>query len=814
MLAKSGLYLINKDGRYHLMFGGEDVGSFRVRKNKLGVIIDGGKLSIDGVNFASSMLAHPSVVDVDGSVYFGETPLVVNGKCINITAEDYSDLIGGNAVAGYAKYNLSNIYNIVDDVATADEITYTVEDGVITFDTAVIANRSDGMVYGNISGVMANNVEDMSSTVDNIDAPFVSVRYFEQVVIEGEHIDLTYHVDTQDMFKTNYDIVGNTFTVEVETASGSVVKRTTYAGVFTISTPSFSVPGETWFSIRCVDSRGVSSVVQYFDVLVKTQAQMENNFYKMSAENLEEYGIIPNDTNVDTAHANKAALSSFFESVKEDGYNGVEMYNNKGDNNGDGTIYWIDYHDVFGSSRFFLCEISSNVILSVTELTLQQVIDGGYDTVRITNIPKVGDSYETSSTRKVFVNNTASSGGDIVFPSHFTVDLNGSTIAATPSDDLSDGCLVRFKKTNVDTHIVNGKIRGNYQGYNFDAAAKKIGHDNPSEYLHVVGTVAARFCSFERLDISNSVGYDCQTLSKYATNYLVPTFSVGGIKPQTGEVDSSKTDMVVSNVMNIDSHYMSLGEVALSKFGKAGYWGNSRMYFMSFYDNSCTHVKTVKSKMFYAVKIPFGATKVRVSGYGTLAQWNVANGIGPFVMLHERTKGIKIRDCHWHDTRTAVIGGGEVSGKSYENCTFLNVAAQSDKYKITQILGDMEDSWQWTRFYQIKNCKYLGGVNNTLKIMYCNTLDFEGNEGIHVWQIGGLEDGFFYNNRRIWLEMDRNWRCYHPHVLYDGNQLTALTIGDNNLELPLVMSNTDIRDKSYYAKLVIKNGTNGDVQFD
>ena len=396
MLAKSGLYLINKDGRYHLMFGGEDVGSFRVRENKLGVIIDGGKLSIDGVNFASSMLAHPSVVDVDGSVYFGETPLVVNGKCINITAEDYSDLIGGNAVAGYAKYNLSNIYNIVDDVATADEITYTVEDGVITFDTAVTANRSDGMVYGNISGVMADNVEDMSSTVDNIDAPFVSVRYFEQVVIEGEHIDLTYHVDTQDMFKTNYDIVGNTFTVEVETASGSVVKRTTYAGVFTISTPSFSVPGETWFSIRCVDSRGVSSAVQYFDVLVKTQAQMERNFYEMSQSDLQDFQIIPNNTDVLIANDNKSALSAFFAKVKEDGYNGVLMYNNQNDNNGEGTIYWIDYHDVIGVSRFFLCEVSADTIRSVSELTLQQVVDAGYNTVSIKNEPEVGDTYNTS----------------------------------------------------------------------------------------------------------------------------------------------------------------------------------------------------------------------------------------------------------------------------------------------------------------------------------------------------------------------------------------------------------------------------------
>lgn len=417
-------------------------------------------------------------------------------------------------------------------------------------------------------------------------------------------------------------------------------------------------------------------------------------------------------------------------------------------------------------------------------------------------------------------NMTTVNGGDnIVFPNSFTVDLNGSTFRLTQCTDLSKAYFIDLYG-NFDTHIINGTIKGNYDS--FDFAATKTNINKSTEWLSVISCRGSRFCSFENLDISEAVGYDGGTSSIDAGNYLTPTFSVGGINPQTGEVDSTKNNMVVSSIMTINSTYLNLGEVALSKFGQAGYWaGDKREYFMSFYDSSNVHIKTIKSKMYYEVKIPTGASKVRVSGYGTTTQWQVNSGNGPFVMLHRRSKNIVFKNCHWHDTRTAAITPVKVKGLSYENCIFEDIGLEHGTYQVTAMLGDFEDGWQWLCDVNFNGCQCI--VNdgkegsNSIKIMYCNNFDFENNSGIHIWvEEGGLESGFEQNNTFPSMRIERGYRSYHPNVVYDSNVIGTLTAVDNGNYVvePLTMTNTTITNYCSYSRLHLKNSKNGTLKFD
>lgn len=757
-MANFGLYTIDSDDSFTLMFNGRRITTISSIVNKAGVTVDGNKMKFHGVDIAASAMQHPYVYPKDDNLYFGEVPLLPSGECINITKDDYNSLISGEIIDGYTRYSQQAIYNIVADVSNAPTIHYTVDNGVITFDNGTESRISSDMIYNSVGGELPHNNEDFTATVDNIDFPFLCLKHFDPIIPVGGHIDFTYHVDTRDMARLNYDTIDRTFTVVVETEGGSVAKKTTYAGVFTFSTPTFNTAGETWFSVRCIDSRGVSSATQYFDILVRNAVQY--NTYNMVAADLqpftyngETYQIVPNDNTVSTALANKAALSAFFAKVKDGGYNRVVMLNN---------IYWVDYHN-------------KNMA------------------------PRLG-------------------GDNIVFPNNFTIDLNGSTIRVTQCTDLSEAELIDLRK-NVDTHIVNGSIKGNYEGFDFASTAANIGLS--TEWLHVVDSHGSRFCSFENLDISNAVGYDSAIEAINAGSYLIPAFSVGGINPQTGELDSTKDSMVVSNLMTINNAYLNLGELALGKFGQMGYWaGDKREYFMSFYDESNAHIKTIKSKMYYEVKIPVGAKKVRVSGYGTTTQWQVNAGNGPYVMLHERSKNIEFKNCHWHDTRTAAIAPIKVKGLSYKDCVFEDIGLEHGTYQVTALLGDFEDGWQWVCDVYINGCKCIvnDGKNgsNALKIKYCNNFDFEGNQGIHIWvEAGGLESGFEKNNTFPSMRLERGYRSYHPNVLYDSNVIGTLTVTDEgNVVEPLTMINTTITNYCSYSRLHLKNSKNGTLKFD
>lgn len=751
---KKGLYIIEEaDGRHALFFDGKEIGRTKASKNQFALFVNDKELVFNGASFALSANDSPQLREIKGNLYFGEIPLFLNGECINITMSDYNKLLAGKLVAGYTRFNPSAIYNIVSDVSTSKTMTYTISNGVVTFSDSLAQRKADGMIYNN--SILQHNVEDNTATVSNPDSPFLCVRQFSRVIPTGSTINLSYYVDTHNMMMRNYNTIERTFTVEVTTASGTTIKKTTYAGFFDIETPSFGTTGETWFSMRCIDSRGVSSYTQYFDILVKSA--VADNPYTMQESDLEEftyndntYQIVTGTVDVETAIANKAALTAFFAKVKAGGYNKVVMLQRD---------YWIDYH-------------------------------------------KIGMPSGTVG------------GDNIVFPNNFTVDLNGASIKLKPCIDLkSNVTMIRLYK-NIDTHIINGYIVGNYENYDFASAATAQGVGCPSEGYNVISTTGARFCSFENLDVSNAVGYDGAIAGIYNVSCVQPTFSAGGINISTGEPDSSLSNMVVSNIVTLTGTLLSYGEITIAKFGFAGYWcGRYRDCFLSFYDEGGTYIRTVKSKLYVPAKIPSGAKKVRVSGYGTLQQWAYQGDIGPYVTLHALSKGIEIKSCHWHDTRTCALCPGHADGISWINCSFENIATENrDAYRITRMVADLEDGWQNLRNVLFKDCNVSGSLGVSLfTVNYCTNLDFVENSGFGFSALGGLESGFVEQNTIKDMTVERTGMCFYPNVLYDNNTIRALNVVDNRqVDDPLSITRTVISNRCIYKKLNLKDSVNGD----
>lgn len=853
-MENSSIYVLHKNNKNILMYNGVELTATSTKdSNTLGTIIRDKTLFINGANIATSSTNTDFHV-VNDELFFGNVNLSNPAECINITQTDYNKLLKGVPVAGYKRYNKSAIYNIVDDVDQADTITYTIDNGVITFSDNTVAVVDSNILYNNTSGDLTENALDSDETVTNTKCPFVVVKHFNAIIEPESTIKLTYYVDAQNMDALTHENRSDTFTVIIKTKEGKTpVTKTTYAGLFTLETPSFDVEGETWFSIECIDSNGVGSVVQYFDILVRDT--VIPNHYVMQAGDLETYGIAINDNTQAKALANKAALSNFFADVKSgeidgsNGYNGVKMLN--------GT-YWIDYHavDGYGTQTYYNAIVDTNSssstykkVKSVSPCTEEDAMSSGvWCAFSTDSAPTVGKnvvSYVAAEDQHkelqkminnewiknnhiYYVINTSKSGDNIVFPDGFTVDLNEGTIKAIASTDLASGVVIDLTN-NFDTHIINGTVSGNYDIYDWELNKFRVGSPNPSEWLHVTGGHKARYCSFVDLVISESLGYESGIGGDHGSDGNTPSFTYNKRIDSDGSIIDADGYCITQQYTINDG----CDEVKFGRWGYCGYYmGKHREVFYSFYDANEDFICTIKSKLYFSCKIPNGAKYVIMTGYGSEAEdfkLNTDNGWLCLWTNSKNARNVTYKNCTWKNTRTCALAPTIVKGLVYDSCTFENVAKQGGKYGITTMLADFEDGWQSIQNVAVINCKVKGTEgSNKFFMHFCNGLTFCNNDGIRFENSGGLEHGFIINNTIPKLSIARNVKSIHPFVYYRNNNIDSVTISYTNdrsipgvsvrdqdkVEPSIYMEDTTIKDKCSYRYLKLRSSMNGNVWND
>lgn len=748
MVTDSGLQIRNINGVNVLSYNGKRIDAVMDHVgNSYGLYINGKMLNVDGAGIAMSDKDAVMSPTEDG-VMLNEVNLMTEGECINITKADYNLLVGGNMVAGYKRYNPSDVYNIVADVSSAAKVTYSVVDGRLVFSGGATSAMTKDVVYNSAAGSLAENTINLANTVSDTTPPLVSVKPIHAVIALNSRMTIEYYVDSCNMPLNDGYGLGRTFTVIIETESGSVVKKTTYAGEFVIETPAFTTEGETWFSITVIDSNGVGSAVKYYDVLVK--AAVSDNFYQMQDTDLETYGIVVDNDDVSIAQANKAALTNFFAAVKSGGYNGVVMLNH---------TYWLDYH-----------------------------------------------------------------GDDARFPNGFTIDLNGATIRATQCNDLNAKDFIKFSN-NIDTHIINGNIVGNYDGFDFEATRVNANVDVPGEHLSVISMRnGSRYCSLRGVDVSGSVGYDCVIHGNYGSGSGINTDSGlsenSAVDFTTGEVVAA-SGMVASTLISIDG----FKEITIGRtgYGGYGYMGSRRELFYSFYNENGSYLCTIKSSHYFLCKVPSGASKVRITVYGDKSQWKYLAPAGELLIFKDPgvVKNVEIVDCHWHDTRTIAFTPCIVKGARFINCTYHNISKETT-YGVTSVLGDLEDGRNWTDAVAFDGCSCTGNFSHRIILYCCRGFHFCNNKGIAL-QNDGVEDGFIEGNDfpvlSIWLRP----MYPQPFVIYRGNNINTIEKIDWSQTDPsyfdihpvkdtVVMTNTVIKNFCPSDKLVLRNSQNGNVK--
>lgn len=522
---------------------------------------------------------------------------------------------------------------------------------------------------------MANQINTNNLTSKEI--PELYIRYFNPKIKINTEIIIPYYVSDNTQAEYLSNNTSKTFTTIVKFNSKEFSK-TTAAGEFDINIGSISTTGETYFSIYAIDSNGVASIEQFFDILIidNTYSITQSQTYTMTSADISTYNIKAGESiSVSDAKLNGAALTNLFKGIKNKGYRKIIMLNN---------VYMLDYH-----------------------------------------------------------------GDKVTLPDQFTVDMNGATFKAIQSNDINVSNLVDLRDC-FDSHVMNGKLIGNYDGFDFEATKNNTNYNIPGEGLAVAEINGARYSSFENMEMSYSVGYNLGVFGGNKAGY-VGTPGQLAFKNQcyidaNGNQVSSST-MCTTDITDI-STLLDRGELQCSVYlGYGGLALNKAELFMHFYGNSQNYLKTIKTRQYQVVKIPSGAKYIRITGFTSST-----DSSGLTICCTGQATNCELINIKSHNTRTCAMHPGIYNHLLIKNCSF-DMVADENEYKVTKLALDFEDGYENGRnLFFINNEVYQGTSALTVQRCFnCNVikcrnfgLDFRG----HVK--GGLIKNNFFNDGSIY----------------------------------------------------------------
>ena len=821
---------------------------------------------------------------------------------INITLQDFNNLLAGNSVSGYSAYSDSASYKIVEETPK----------NKLVFSNLIKSSNAKEVMFANIVNSTDRSLPENTETEQTFlssNTPSLSIRYFNPVVTVGSKLTLEYYVDTRYADRLNNNCIGDTFTTIIKDKNDNILyKETTYAGEFVCQIQFFD-PGETWFSIQTINNHGVGSAVQFFDILVK-QPEMRR-VYQMTAQDLTQYSIVPNNSTPAIGYRNKVQFTSLFAKVKADGYNEIKLWNPGGN-----TVYYFDCHKKVGSTysdlgthNFYIYEVKNEEVVGNVEIKANQSVSVGnkiyqvgsdivewiwndgaklyrssndkikvfwkgtwfdpakevvspsnylrtyrldyfYADVEIETdagkikVPRyktLGDGFYYVVTSTVpYVSGKGYAGGDYMkFPDNFTIDLNGSTWQAITCYDIRLRGSIVSLELNTDTHVKNGKLKGMYQNYCFPRAHILQSLSSASvvgEHINVTEIVSSKYCSIEDMDISYAMGYEgvvassenITLLGNYNsrdnTNKYDPSNSLSCQYPmlrfnKLGYIDYSgqthpenfvetlrpeSPDREIADSVSIiytntftpcnprvkvpSGQITRLDEITIEPGGYKEFMaGKHHEVFVHFYDQNYRFIKTVKTSMYYLVKVPEGAQFIKLSAYGLSKQvsgsrFPVLDSVGrnkSLEHLQEKawcpSKNNWFKNCSWHDTRTIAVCMSYAKGQLWDNCTYTRIAIEPrNDWFVTKIFGDFEEGWHFTDLVSLRNCTAERGFSEetndygqrVIAINCARNLEMLNCTGIGIEERGGVETALYYNNEIPVLRIDRSGMQERPTIVY------------------------------------------------
>ena len=337
----------------------------------------------------------------------------------------------------------------------------------------------------------------------------------------------------------------------------------------------------------------------------------------------------------------------------------------------------------------------------------------------------------------------------VVLPDHFTLDMNGATFKATQCNDINVSNLVDLKDC-FDSHVKNGKLIGNYDGFDFEATKTNTNYNIPGEGLAVAEINGARYSSFENMEMGYSVGYNLGVFGGKLAGYVGTPGKLAFpnayyINDQGNTVSS--TTMSTTELIDI-STLLDRGEIQCNVYlGYGGLALNKAELFFHFYDSQSAYKTTIKSRQYQVVKIPSGTKYLRITGFTP-----TTTSSGMTICHTGGATNCELINIKSYNTRTCAMHPGIYNHLLIKNCSF-NYVADENEYKVTKLALDFEDGYEnGKNLFFINNEVYNGTSALTIQrafnsnVINCRNfgLDLRG----HIK--GGLIKNNFFNDGSIY----------------------------------------------------------------
>lgn len=329
----------------------------------------------------------------------------------------------------------------------------------------------------------------------------------------------------------------------------------------------------------------------------------------------------------------------------------------------------------------------------------------------------------------------------VVLPDHFTVDMNGATFKATQCNDINVSNLVDLKDC-FDSHVKNGKLIGNYDGFDFEATKTNTNYNIPGEGLAVAEINGARYSSFENMEMGYSVGYNLGVFGGKLAGYVGTPGKLAFpnayyINDQGSTVSS--TTMSTTELIDI-STLLDRGEIQCNVYlGYGGLSLNKAELFFHFYDSQSAYKTTIKSRQYQIVKIPSGTKYLRITGFTP-----TTTSSGMTICHTGGATNCELINIKSYNTRTCAMHPGIYNHLLIKNCSF-NYVADENEYKVTKLALDFEDGYEnGKNLFFINNEVYNGTSALTIQRAFNSNVINCRNFGLDIR--GHIKGGLFKNN--------------------------------------------------------------------
>ena len=402
------------------------------------------------------------------------------------------------------------------------------------------------------------------------------------------------------------------------------------------------------------------------------------------------------------------------------------------------SIYTIDGNGVASAEQFFDILIvddtypitqSQTYIMTATDLSTYNIkvgesisiSDAKLNGAALTNLFK--GAKDKGYRKIIMLNNTYMldyHGDKVTIPDQFTVSMNGATFKATQCNDVNVSNLVDLRDC-FDSHVMNGNLVGNYDGFDFEATKTNTSYNIPGEGLAVAEINGARYSSFKNMTMSYSVGYNLGVFGGKRSGYVGTPGKLAFknqyyIDANGNQITSS--DMCTTDITDI-STLLDRGEFQCSVYlGYGGLSLNKAELFVHFYNSSQKYLKTTKTRQYQIVKIPSGAKYVRITGFTS-----VTESSGLTICHTGQATNCELINITSHNTRTCAMHPGIYNHLLIKDCTF-NKVADENEYKVTKLALDFEDGYENGRnLFFINNEVYDGTSALTIQRGFnCNVI--------------------------------------------------------------------------------------------